>query len=434
MLSIKRRYAAFFALLVLVFSSIASLGCEDPPLPLRGMYLQSDVIVIGRIGKPGKWMAGAREGEGDTQYQIFNRSVSVTVEKVLKGDAPGKLEIGEENYHYFGDVSAGNGGIKPAAQPEYESELTKDTGRRFFFLKKNEQGVYTEVYINRDFSPKGKDFDIYVSRLTELNEMYHNGEPAKEKIVEWLVSMAENSVTRFEGAYELRNSLYGLKYEADEAARNADHSHSLKEALAEQEATENDEPKLADDTEHAEEAGEDEYPQYGEAAFARLLTEEQKSRLVKAFFTVKFDYEPKKYDDPGMEGTYVSVLNEGDSHLVDAVVLLNDRRVINRIMAEMPNLARHESYTAANLLDIISGQLKNEKFTKLVEKFSEVAYGGEDEMIDSKASAYDAESLEGTDEEKAAQLANLPNKTYGARRAELIGRISASLNQQTAKK
>src|ERR1044072_4778820 len=117
MLSIKRQYAAFFALLVLVFSSIASLGCEDPPLPLRGMYLESDVIVIGRIGKPGKWMAGAREGEGDTQYQIFNRSVPVTVEKVLKGDVSGRLDIGEENYHYVGnggDVSVGNGGIQPS--------------------------------------------------------------------------------------------------------------------------------------------------------------------------------------------------------------------------------------------------------------------------------------------------------------------------------
>ncbi len=439
MQSTKRQYAAFFALLVLVFSSIASLGCEDPPLPLRGMYLESDVIVVGRIGKPGKWIAGAREGEGDTQYQIFNRNFPITVEKVLKGDASGKLAVSEENYQYpgnggsAGDVSAAKPGDR-ISEPEYESELTKDSGRRLFFLKKNEQGRYTEVYSNRDFAPKDKDLEIFISRIGELGEMYRNGEPSKEKIVEWLVSMTENPVTRFDGAYELRTSLYDLKYQSEEAAEqapeaeeNGDHQHSLKEALAEQEASEN-----SADAEDSEEGA---YRSYGEAEFARLLTGEQKARLVKAFFNVKFDYEPKKnqYAENSDE-TYISVLSEGDSHLVDTVVLLGDRRVINRILAELPSLARHESYTAANLLDLISGQLKNEKFTALAGKYSEVAYGGEDEMIEAKTSAYDVESLEGTEEEKAAQLANLPNKTYGARRAELISRITASASQLVAKK
>ncbi|HEV7646258.1 MAG TPA: hypothetical protein VGO50_20150 [Pyrinomonadaceae bacterium] len=435
MQSTRRHYAAFFALLVLVFSSIASLGCEDPPLPLRRMYLESDVIVVGRIGKPGKWMAGAREGEANTQYQIFNRSFPITVEKVLKGDANGKLALSEENYHYLGnggDVSAKPG--DRINEPEYESELTKDSGRRLFFLKKNEQGLYTEIYSNRDFAPKGKDLDIFISRIGELSEMYRNGEPSKARIVEWLVSMTENPVTRFDGAYELRTSLYDLKYQGEEAAEQApeagendDHQHSLKEALAQQEASEN--------SAGPENSEEEAYRSYGEAEFARLLTGEQKARLIKAFFSVKYDYEPKKNeyaDNP--DETYISVLNEGDSHLIDTVVLLGDRRAINRILAELPNLARHESYTAASLLELISGQLKNEKFTGLVGKYSEVAYGGEDEMIETKAAAYDVESLEGTEEEKAAQLANLPNKTYGARRAELLGQISASLNQQTAKK
>lgn len=429
-----RYYAAFFALLLIAFSSSISLACEEPPLPLRGMYLESDLIVVGKIGKPGKWIAGKNEAASD--YLIFNRSYPISVEKTLKGDAHGKLSVWEENYHYLGEGENGAKVTEPNGT-EFVSELGKDSGRRLFFLKKGEDGHYAEIYSNRyEFSPQGKDLDVYIARIGELNDMYKNGAtPSKETIVEWLVSMAENSVTRFEGAYELRESVYDLKWkleqEAEEAAKAKEHAHSVKEEMAKNEVV-----IAVDETAETSGEGEDHesYPVYGEADFAKLLTQGQKDRLVKAFFTAKFNYEPKKYKDAeDPNETYVEALNEGDRHLAETVIQFGDRRVINRLMAEVPSLVKHQPYMAADFINEIAGVLRNERLKTLAEKFSDVAYGGENEMIEAKANAYDLDS--GLSEaDRNAQLATLPGKTYGTRRAELLEQINASMNQLMAKK
>ncbi len=213
-----RRYAAIFSLLIIALSSAVSFACEDPPLPLRGMFLESHLIVIGKIGAPGKWKAAAAGESAD--YQTLSRRFPIIVEKTLKGVFDGDLYISETTYNYFGDENPKNT-ANPAPGADFESELAKDTCRRLFFLQKNDKGEFEEIYHNRIFAPKGKDLALYIERLNELHDMYKNGEPAKERIVEWLVSMAENPVTRFEGAYELRGSFYDAKYKAEEAAEAA---------------------------------------------------------------------------------------------------------------------------------------------------------------------------------------------------------------------
>lgn len=432
-----RRYAAFFALVIIAFSSTVSLACEEPPLPLRGMYLESDVIVVGKIGRAGKWTAG--EKQADSEYQTFSRAFPITVEKVVKGDVKGKLAVNEDNYHFTGETD----GVKAAAHPDDSvefSELAKDTGRRLFFLKKGEDGGYTEIYHNRyEFAPQGKDLDTYVTRLGELADMYRNGEPAKETLVEWLVKMVESPLTRFEGAYELRSSFYDLKWkseqEAEEAAEAAKvakegHAHSVKEEMAANEATTEEGEGHGEEGDH-----EEAYRSYGEADFAKILTADQKERIIRAALGVKFDYSKQKHKDAAEDDEgYVNPLNEGDSQLIDAALMTGDRRVIQMVMRQIPDLIIHQNYTAASYLEMIGEQMKNERLSKLVTKYMDVAYGDGAEMIELKETAYDMEAFEGNEAQRKAHLATLPAKSYGERRTELMTQIYASLNQLMAKK
>lgn len=426
-----RYYAAFFALLLIAFSSTASFACEDPPLPLRGMYLDSDVIVVGKIGKAGKWIAGTKEA--DSEYQIFNRAYPIAVEKVIKGDAGGQIAVNEENYHFLGEE---NGAKVPADDLEY-SELGKDTGRRLFFLKKSEDGkVYTEIYHNRyNFAPKGKDMETYIARLAELNTMYKDGaQPAKETVLEWLVSMAENPVTRFEGAYELTQAFNSTRWEAENAEAEAAERKAAEEAKARGEVVA-ELPATEEVAEHAEGEGDhEEYVSYIDADFARLITPAQKERIVKAFMTLKFDYEMKKHADAGPDDEgYVETLNEGDRQLLDAALLTGDRRVAVRLMQEMPMLIKHEKYQASTYMEMIAGAMKDDRLKKLYEKYSEVAYGEDGEMIENKANAYDVEAFEGSEAERLAFLAKQPDKSFGARRAEIFEQFSATMARLTSK-
>ncbi len=146
--------------------------------------------------------------------------------------------------------------------------------------------------------------------------------------------------------------------------------------------------------------------------------------------SVRFNYEPKKYEDS--EDVYVEVLNEADRNLVEAVAQIGDLRVARRLLGEIPTISRHESYLASSLLESIAAHFQNPELGELVRKYSEVAYGGEGEVIETKSSAYDLETV--SEDERAAMLAKLPNKTYGQRRTELLEKIAASCAMLMAKK
>ncbi len=460
-----RRFAAILSFFVFSVSfailalPLAAACPVQDPIPLRGLYLKSDVVVVAKIGAPGKWEMAPRDEDSADRYRIYRRGIPLQVEETIKGSGTSNLVVAEERWHWLGnadDTQAATPNPVKEAEPEFESTLADNKDRRLFFLSKNEEGVnYSQVIRNHPFEPTQKELEVYISRLRELGNIYSAANPSKASIVEWLVSMAEDPVTRFEGAYELREALENVT--DDEEEEEAGGEEKRKAVLAVDASPAADDSSETEQTDPKDVSVEVEnvssnqlvYRNYGgDGDLAKLLTADQKERLVRAFLNVRFNYERVKDEDAEEDDEgYVEVLNDADSELLGAVSRLKDRRVIDRLLAEIPTVARYQSWEASQMMDTIAGYFDDDKLTKLAEKYSDVGWGGEDDLIPDQGKAYDkpeageagetagdnaaqvktvtANSKDGReDNAKASEpKIQLPPKTYGQRRTELLDRI-----------
>jgi hypothetical protein len=173
---------------VVFLSSNAIASTATPPIPLRIMYLKSDLVLIGTVTGAGQWEPAARgeAGEGKSPYQ---RVLTVTVEAPIKGTAPGELAVTE--FRSAGDFantfSAGE--------------------RRIFFLAAQGNSYYLLSNFHGDLSLGARELDIYAARLRELQNIYLSGDRTGAQIVDWLAALAADPVTRFEGAEDLKTLL-----------------------------------------------------------------------------------------------------------------------------------------------------------------------------------------------------------------------------------
>jgi hypothetical protein len=395
-----RKRALIFSIFIIVISAVSALADESAPLSLRQMFEQSDMVVVGRIGAAGNW------GALNDGSRSVVRSFPVVIEKVLKGSAPANLAVSEINFESAADTS-----------------LSRNTGRRLFFLTGyNNRYAGRLVELEADRSLALLDMEKYIARTAQLADLYKNGAPAKDRLLEFLVSMAEDPATRFDGASEIASS-FVAQQQRDDAAN---HVHSLKAAIAEVAAH----PEAYTEQELAAPYGDDAASD-GDPDLAALLTAAQKDRLLKAFSNVEFDYDVQQMPGTIDEG-YILPLTPGDAQLARAVAQFGNRAANARIMNELPSLARYDHANAAALLNIIAANSTSGRLKDLAKKFSLTADGYDFDKISDNSLAYDlADTL--TDEQKAAQLAKLPAKTYSQRRSELLDKISMAVSELMAK-
>lgn len=155
-----------------------------PSQPLRTLYLESDRIVVAQVGK-------SSTDEKVTHGSSFK--TLLTVSQTIKGDGhKPALDV----YHF-------SFGGQPRQLGEGQTVLA--------FLQRNEeargeekQNSYDLIYGSsaaKHLSPS--DLETYVRRLEELKAIVGNSESNPNDVVEWLVRLAEDPVTRREGSFEL---------------------------------------------------------------------------------------------------------------------------------------------------------------------------------------------------------------------------------------
>jgi hypothetical protein len=499
-----RRFAAvlssfLFAVILATPSLPAGTACPAPsPVPLRGLYFKSDLVVVGKIGKPGKWKTLPRTPGENDNYQRYLRLIPVQVEESIKGVAPRNLTI-QENQSQWIDAPQEQkpqtpqipGAVKAPNEPEFYSSLAENTERRLFFLNADTDGEshFFEVYSGRRLEPSQQDLPVYISRLRELHAIYTSPSPSKPMIVEWLVAMAEDPITRFEGAYELRQALYRSGEEEEEesdeletaentGAPNGDAGNSENTGEA-KEAKENIAGKPA--AAKTDGAGEPVdtvtleayealstssalYPALGQdySDIVKLLTPNQKERLIQAFLDTRFTYrEVEKTASDESEGEdaeeseeegpsaieYEDVLSESDDLLLNTVGELKDRRVIDRLIAELPSVNKYGPREAYGMIGIITAYYDDEKLESLADKYSDVYWGDDNELIEDEAAAHDLPAAETSDDvrteeaadeakaiKKARDEAYVPSVSYGRRRADLLAQVLARCAELGVKK
>lgn len=411
-----RKIAALFTFMILavsavVFSPATASACEDETLPIRTLYVESDLIVIGKIGKPGKWVKFGKMEDG---YQTFVRTVPIIVEETLKGKLPKILALSENYTHYLGDAADYKQRLKTGKDltppTDNEGTLAENKGRRIFMIEKDENGTYVEFYggSERDFMQKGADFTAHAKRLRELNVLYKAPKLDKVKVLEMLVAMTEDRVTRYDGVYELYTSAW-RNIEAD------------RQAAAKAKGEKTDEAVSGD--EYSEEGHAD---MGGDLEFTKMLTPAQKQRIGRAFMTVKFDYTAKKTEDAEPVDYYMP-LNHDDDLLMQTAAMIRDRNSVERMIVELPKMVVVDAYTTGTMIDRIAEYFGDERLEKIKITYANIQHGDSKANIEEKSYAFDNVKYE-------EDLKTMPDKTYGARRDELVSQIIAHCRALVAAK
>jgi hypothetical protein len=221
------------------------------PQTLHGLYKQSTRVVVARVG---------RTEVVRTQGTVALVRTALSVSEDVKG--AGERFVNLYRLEVVTDGSAGPpiialpgplGGAPEAAEPLY-----KEGERRLLFLEPRAGGDGYEVNYER-FGVKALADDalkVYVERMKELAAITRQEPEDKAALAEWLVRCAEEPATRWEGAFELRQSaLAHMIREAREAEAGEEVSDEGEEESAEDEEAEADEAgEAAEESEQPSEA------------------------------------------------------------------------------------------------------------------------------------------------------------------------------------
>ncbi|HEV7643654.1 MAG TPA: hypothetical protein VGO50_06865 [Pyrinomonadaceae bacterium] len=350
-----------------------------PPISLREMYLKSDLIVIARTRRPGKWRMENYERGSDTE--VCARRIPLDVEQIT-GLPSSRALMRETNWSSSCDEADTARGISK----------NENANRRLFFLKllPGKTGIYEEIPQSRVAPIEGNNADKYAQRLRELDAIHHSADEITKKTAEWMVSLAEDPDTLYDGVLELRRAFDVLKQ---------------KKAL----------PDPKD-------------PAYrftgilrgerGQFALALLLKPEQKERLIQVFLQMDLSYDVLNI----VAGTpYVEILNQAECELVVLIANFHDRRVVARLREQLSNLPGIFSFDSTVILFSLANHFADSELSMLVGKYSMADSPDHNEIIPDLKTAYD---VDGVPEEKLAAMV-FPPKTFGQRKAELMARIQA---------
>jgi hypothetical protein len=355
------------------------------PLPLRTLYMKSELIVVARLGAttPVKFLSSNEDGT----YTRYLMRTDLKVASTVKGQS----NHGVVPLYHWGWTT-----VKGQYQHSHSANRADDKLLIFLKPRKGEEGyeMTDSTYGLKKLSDA--DLKVYLRLIDELALILQQEKPDPAQIVEWLVRCVEEPATRWEGLYELSSSNYALrnnqkkaKAETDEAGavnptgddvsgQAADSSNRLDENSV-QTAAETDSEQIVN------------LPLTGrfyipEPSFVQLLTASQKSRLSNVIFNAK-------------------TLSYNELPLISLIHGWNEPRLIPFIMSQLRGFVDDPPQTAQTLVMFMAETLKDEEATKLAEKYCENAFYDMDGIdIRSEELIYEeTESPEEAQEEEAQE-------------------------------
>ena len=347
----KRHVApAVITAAIIIAASFAAtriaLACpEAPPQPLRTLYTKSDRIVVARAGE-----SAVVQVEVQDTFKISLVCTTLHVSSTIKGE-------GEEPIIYVYHWIWG--------EDEDIAGVFKEGDNLLVFLDRREEGHGYQVDNQRYGVKKLSDAElkVYLQRIDELASIMQQEKPDKARIVEWLVRCAEEPVTRWEGVVELSMSNDVMLEQEERKTAVADTS----------EAADNVSPPDAAEGEASEQTVEVYRPGYQvDPDFARLLTDEQKTRLGTALVGAQ-------------EFSFTEFM------LLQMVKGWNDARLVPFLLAQLRKPTGDSSYFTEEMVKIVAQTLDNEAVNDLAER-----YCSGDETDESAADESVSEEEEGS--------------------------------------
>ncbi|HJQ22793.1 MAG TPA: carboxypeptidase-like regulatory domain-containing protein [Blastocatellia bacterium] len=356
------------------------------PQPLRALYNESELIIVGRVG---------RSKTVKTTETNEMQKTTLEVASLVKGSSRrGRITV----YNWgWGEDKQFPGGLK-----------TGDTA--LFFLKKRDGGDGFEIndysYGVKKLAPA--DLSVYLKRLEELKAISQSQSPEMSAIVEWLVRCAEQRATRWEGAVELlrsaerdadRDADEGEAAPGDQAEATADQASVIDKEVI-------DKLKLPDQQAAASDSA---CSKPGdEPDFAAMLSDEQKGRLQAALYNV-------------------GEITADDIELVRLVRLFKDERLVPFLLEQLRRELAGPPRLAEGLMSIIAETMNDDDIKSLAEAYGqEVSYAD----LDAEENA-DSQEAETTDSD-AADDQEPDAMTARQQRSKLLQQFIAAVEKKRA--
>ncbi len=248
----------------------------------------------------------------------FNTGIArLNILSVLKGPAGRQIV----DVYYEPDM------VCPAP-PHYEDDATV-----LAFLTRGQDGSgYFTVGLS--YGAKrltNREIEIYSSRIRELIEIEGQTDPnaRQQRLIEWLIRCAEEPVTRWEGAYDLRNS-HEMKMIEIEKENDRKNQRGDQEAVVDEKGLDERKEETID--------------------FTALLSEDQKRRLVAALH--------RSYS-----------LSNGVLDLIELVELWGDDNLVPFMWSYLKASRKDFPWDTRDLMLKIAILLKNQEALELTEKF-----------------------------------------------------------------
>lgn len=394
--------AAFIAAALAACLAAASFVTTDTtracpmsmPVPLRNLYVMSDLVVVGSFGETtAVEMTGFEES---MPYERYLMRTELKVSSMVKGAG---------NYstlHFY------HSGWKFNERTGHTLSQYQGDDKLLIFLKRREGGDGYEQTDDSHGIKKLTDaaLKVYVQRLDELGLIMQQAEPDPARIVEWLVRCAEEPETRWEGLYELSRSNDALLAESLAAEKKQE------DAKLEAEA-EKGEANHAVGAE-GETGGDDKEPagepddtsaevSYVQAStlpapsmpiypgpdpnLIKLLTAEQKSRLANMLFSAK-------------------TITHNEITLISLVRQWGDPRLVPFVMSQLSGFRDNPPYEVESLVNELAEILGDKELAKLAESYCE------------QAAYEDPDPASADDEEEAEEVAVAVTETEDGKKEE----------------
>lgn len=395
---------------------------EKEPETLLSLYKRSSFIFVATFDRTED---GGLVEQGD-DYSVHRELSYFTVSSALKGETRKSFVLEEKEYRYSGEETSDSDGEMsedtPVAGPSDHEEDEELYGRPklkkddtvLLFLRKASEGEQLELVDYRDAIRKvnGEDLGTFEKRINELNVIFNSAGDKDKAVVEWLISLIDDPLTRWDGAYELLLGFYQLDWMKEEESRQASEGKTENERSADEEEYE------VDEWERAEmELSSD------RLRYARLVTENHKQGLLNLLVQELANAERGEDGKP-------SSIDEGNDALLGLVKRWGDKRLAGHLLDRLL-AGGGERYEKYQLMDNIASILKNEELTSLAEQFGNYLYMDDNATVEDEGENAESEENSGDETEKIEQNGDEPSAklpTYGEVRAEALAKFIHAAN------
>lgn len=350
--------AAIFVLLFSGFFLPASVSARSrcpvkEPETLLSLYQNSDNIYIAAFDKT----VDGEVTESTADYTSIKIKKHFSISSTLKGESRKFVSIEDTDYRYKNITETSEVPEEESEDPEASVEL-KPGDTLLLFLRDGDEDGSPQLTDYRDGTKKlsMEAIGVYEARIKDLNDIFSAKNVDAARIVAWLVRCAEDPVTRWEGTFELLQSVQRVEW-SEQAAEEQ------KAEIGPGEPSETSGPPNENSEEVARKT-------VDTSLFAKLIDANQKQALANLLL----DRPDPAVDDKDAKVKQIA----GDAELLELVKRWGDPRLIGFLLDQLRANAS-EPYETGQTMTTISEILDDEKIEEIADKYNQISYEDEDE-------------------------------------------------------